>query len=152
MKRLRGQKIPYVTLFVLYTAMPLFAMAQESEPGPTTVNPLSAIDPASLTGFRERPLFSPSRRLPEAELPTAPEAVEAPTETSDVLLLGIVTTPSGAIARVTDSSSNENQSIREGDLFRDWRVVSIGASEVTMERNGEAKTLTVFPPSGTSER
>lgn len=123
------------------------ALAQEvSDAARETLNPLSAIDPSSLKGFRDRPLFSPSRSRPEDIQETVQEPFEEPPESLNLQLLGIVVTPMGATARMVDLTDDTRYSLREGDTVLDWSVESVGSSNVTLGRDGEKKQFSVFKP------
>lgn len=135
-----------------------FATAQDvpiSSAGPEPIpnpNPLSAIDPASLTGFRDRPLFSPSRtRPPDPVAEPAPEVAEPPTEQPaepmTLQLLGVIGTPDGTSALVRDESDDTRQVLRKGDVFRGWSVVSIDGQEMVLDRDGETMRFPTFKPS-----
>ncbi|CZT33637.1 general secretion pathway protein N [Rhizobium sp. 9140] len=115
-------------------------------------NPLSAIDPASLTGFRDRPLFSPSRtRPPDPVTEPVSEAAEPPTEQPSepitLQLLGVIGTPEGVSALVRDESDDTRHVLRTGDLFRGWSVLSVDGRELVLDKDGETMRLPTFKPS-----
>lgn len=130
--------------------VPTFDTGQEPIPNP---NPLSAIDPASLTGFRDRPLFSPSRTRPpdpvaEPVSEVAEPPTEQPAEPMTLQLLGIIGTPDGISALIRDESDDTRHVLRKGDVFRGWSVVSIDGQEMALDRDGETMRLPTFKPSG----
>lgn len=106
---------------------------------------LAGIPLETLRATRERPLFVPSRRPPEA--PPPPVAVEpsapppAPVEAQDppprFTLLGIIRSPKqGEAAVVLDDADHTSFNLKPGDGRRGWQVQSIAGTVVTL-RNGE---------------
>ncbi|PYE40524.1 hypothetical protein DFI02_11539 [Rhizobium sp. PP-F2F-G20b] len=129
--------------------VPVSDAVQTQNPNP---NPLSAIDPASLTGFRDRPLFSPSRtRPPDPVTEPVPEVAEPPTEQPSepitLQLLGVIGTPEGVSALVRDESDETRHVLRTGDLFRGWSVVSVDGREMVLDKDGETMRFPTFKPS-----
>ncbi len=132
-----------------------FAAAQDM-PAPDAAgipnpNPLSAIDPASLIGFRDRPLFSPDRtRPPDPVTEPAPDVVEPPAEQPPepvtLQLLGVIGTPDGVSALVRDESDDTRHVLRAGDSFRGWSVVSVDGQAMVLDRDGETMRLPTFKP------
>lgn len=121
------------------------------DPAPNP-NSLSAIDPASLTGFRDRPLFSPSRtRPPDPVSEPVPEATETVTEQPrapvTLQLLGVIGTPDGIQALVRDESDDTRHLLKKGDVFHGWSVVSLDRGEMVLNRDGEAMRFPTFRPS-----
>ncbi|WP_139790545.1 hypothetical protein [Rhizobium rhizosphaerae] len=126
-----------------------------SPPVSPGANPLSTIDPASLTGFRDRPLFSPTRRRPPAPerepVPapeTEPEAAPAaePDPPLNIRLLGIVGTPEGLTALVLDLDDETRHSLGPGETFHGWTVATLDGTEMVMTRGGESQDFPVFTP------
>lgn len=117
------------------------------------LNPLSELDPLSFRAFLQRPLFSASRRPP-----ADPAVEQASTDTAsqdlDIRLLGIVVTPEGSLARITNGGHTKTRGLRRGDLYDGWQVLSVDQSTLKLGRNGETRLFSVFakPTSNTDVR
>jgi hypothetical protein len=85
----------------------------------------------------ERPLFSPSRR------PASPAAAaEAPAASSDGLaLLGIASAQGRSIALIRPEAGAPAIKARTGEEVAGWQLVTIGSSDVLMERQGAQLAL-----------
>jgi hypothetical protein len=85
----------------------------------------------------ERPLFSPSRR------PASPAAAaEAPATSSDGLaLLGIASAQGRSIALIRPEAGAPAIKARTGEEVAGWQLVTIGSSDVLMERQGAQLAL-----------
>jgi hypothetical protein len=127
--------------------------------GPTeavseALNPLSAIAAAALQGFRERPLFSPSRRAPQAELPPEPEPEPVdvaapppePAPQPNLRLTGIVEGPDDAMAVVQDLDDNTTTQLRLGDMLNGWLVTSIDPVALRLTLGERDEEYRLFDP------
>lgn len=114
---------------------------------------LAGIPLDTLRATRERPLFVPSRRPPEA--PPQPVAVEPlappppPVAVQDppprFTLLGIIRSPrQGGAAVVLDDTDHTSFNLKLGDDRRGWVVKSIDGTVVTL-RNGERTLALTYP-------
>ena len=129
----------------------LLAAAEDAPPGLSSENPLSTIDPASLTGFRDRPLFSPSRtRPPDPVAEPVPQA-EAPVEqtptTLDIQLLGVIGSPDGTSALILDRDDETRHALRVGEAYRGWTVTEVDGRQLVLGKDGDVIRLPVFKPS-----
>jgi hypothetical protein len=120
-------------------------------PAPSTpsLNPLSTIDPSSLSAFRDRPLFSSTRRRPEDpaldEAPPDPADETTITATEPVQhLLGVILTPAGASAQLRDETNQTTITVREHDMVDGWSVVEISPTEVALSKDGETRRIRIF--------
>ena len=95
------------------------------EPRPTPISRLAVA--------LERPLFTESRRPPEAPAP-------APTPL-DATLAGILSAGEEKVAIVLGPGAERGHRLREGDVFRGWRVVKIDDYSVQLERGGRTERL-----------
>lgn len=141
MRRDRGASTAVLLLLSCAAAQGQDALNRtESQP----LNPLSAIPASDLKAFAERPLFTPSRRPATSDQPLtrAVELEEKPEHTSDLLLLGVISGPDGAVARIESGSSR--YSVQRGDDIGGWVLKDMDASSVTIERHNEIKTLRIF--------
>ena len=115
-------------------------------------NPVAALTLEALSATRERPLFSPARRLPpppEAPPPAPPPpAAEAPAPPSPpaVALLGIVSDPDGARAIVRAEAGNGIQRLAVGDTIGGWQVAEIGRTELVLKLGEQVETIALFAP------
>lgn len=139
------------------TATASFAQEPETSEAPAAkpaeaqqLNPLSSLDKATLEGFRDMPLFTPSRRRPdpppevEAEAPPPPPAPKraTPAPAPEITLAGIVLGPEGAVA-VVQSGAGKVERLRLGDQIGGWLVTGIesAALKLTLEEREEEYRL-----------
>lgn len=116
-----------------------------------SANPLSRMAFKDLGGFRQRPLFAPSRRRPDqpvafAAPPTLP--VEAPASPPPELrLVGIVAGVDRAVALVSRQEGT-SLSLRVGDQVDAWRVDRIAPDRVVLREGEREQTYRLFalPP------
>lgn len=104
-----------------------------AEPAPDTaaLNPMATLDKGSLSGFRDMPLFTPSRRRPEppaavvAAPPPPPPPVQAapPAAPPEIKLAGVVEGPEGAVAII--ENNGEIERLRLGDQVDGWLVTGV---------------------------
>ena len=133
------------------------AAADAAPPDPAASAPpggaLAGIPLATLNATRERPLFLPSRRRPEAPPappalepvalpPPAPRAEEPPPR---LTLLGIIRSPkTGGAAVVLDEADHTSVSLKPGDDRHGWVVQAIEGNTVTL-KNGERVVSLTYP-------
>lgn len=102
----------------------------------------------SLDATRQRPLFSPSRRLPApivaAPVPPAPVEPVPEADMPGFDLTGIVFGDTTRLAMVRDPSSQRVQSLRVGQTLDDWTVEDITPRSVALSRKGKSVTLELF--------
>lgn len=124
--------------------------ADASEAG--LANPLAVLSLEQLSATRERPLFSPARRLPAAPVPAPapPEpvpvaAAPAPPQPAPALaLLGIIADQDGARALVRTGASSEVLRLRLGDAVESWTVAEIGRTELVLQLGDRRETVGLF--------
>jgi hypothetical protein len=125
------------------------------------LNPLAEISVDSLTGFRDRPLFTPFRRPPappevlvEPPMDNEPvvdqPVVEVSEEAPAVTLSGVLEIDSEAVAMLRDDASGATRSVRVGDPVESWTVAAIGADSVTLELDGREHAIRIFQPGASS--
>lgn len=105
------------------------------EPRPVPLTELSAA--------LERPLFTRSRRPPAAPV--------APPSPLDATLAGVLTDGPEKVAIVTASGAERAYRLREGDVYRGWRVARIEEQAIVLERDGRTERLVLTfrgPPPG----
>ena len=117
------------------------------------LNPLWAIPFESLTHTRERPLFSPSRRLPAVAVAVAPRPVQPqpllPAERRrepSFALLGAIAGEKEEIAILLDETTKIVVRLRRGESHSGWTLRSVKGREVTLEGYRQTAIL-AFPES-----
>lgn len=154
-------------LLGLFAALFVASAGVHADDIPAT-NPAAAAPPAgvlagipldTLRATRERPLFVPSRRPPEAPPqpvaieplapPPPPAAAQAPPPR--FTLLGIIRSPrQGGAAVVLDDADHTSFNLKPGDDRRGWVVKSIDGNVVTL-RNGERTLALTYPEAPQSQ-
>lgn len=135
-------------------AAPALAAPASETPTPDArlLNPLAGLDKATLDGFREMPLFTPSRKRPAPpaaepaeEAPPPPEPKQAaPAPPPELKLSGVIEGPEGAVAVVQDAGSGGKvERLRLGDQIGGWLVTGIepAALKLTLAERDEEYRL-----------
>ena len=109
-------------LIVAALLLPTSALAQDGPASP--LNPLAALDKASLKGFVERPLFEPSRRPPVVAAPLAHLPPPAPVvmQPPKLRLVGIVEGAHSLSAIVHRGDTNTTETLHTGDRVGGWTI------------------------------
>ena len=110
---------------------------------PFTLEAPRPVPLAELSAALERPLFARSRRPPATP--------EAPPSPLDATLAGVLTDGPEKVAIVTASGAERAFRLREGDLYRGWRVARIEEQAIVLERDGRTERLVLTfrgPPPG----
>jgi hypothetical protein len=119
-------------------------------------NPLWAIPLKQLSGTRERPIFSPSRRPPPpvvvgapyvAPVATRPAPKRAQPERPQLLLVGTVVGELEGIGVFVDQATKDVVRLRIGDEHQGWMLRSVQRREATLEKDRETAILTLPQPS-----
>lgn len=128
-----------------------------SEPPPFVLPPLERI-----AAVVERPLFSPSRRMPVPTEPE-PEAVEATAEAveepvlepevdrPDLHFFGTVQRSGEAAALVTDAQTGAVAHLKPGDTVGDWTVLGIERNRLVLGLGDERLTYEIFADPASEE-
>lgn len=117
----------------------------------STINPLRSIDPESLTGFRDKPLFEASRRrfvapravpepVPVAQVPAAP----APTPAPNLQLLGLLRIDGSDLAIVRDLADRKIHRLLTGDIIQAWTVTIVSHAAIELSRDEDRQELRMF--------
>ena len=112
-------------------------------------NPLRAIPLSALSETRERPVFSASRRPPTVARvsasppPAPPVAPSAPDlhEPPPLTLLGTIVNSASPVAIVKSASSEIVSSVRVGEENLGWRLKSVAARSILIEKEDHSVTL-----------
>lgn len=150
-------------LFAAMLAAGPAAFAQEPEgepaqeapaPDVAALNPLATLDKAVLDGFRDMPLFTPSRQRPappevveaEAPPPPPPPREAEPEPAPDIKLAGVVEGPEGAVAVV--ENEGEMERLRLGDQVGGWLVTTIDGASLKLTLDDREQEYRMFQRSG----
>lgn len=122
-------------------------IAAAQEPPGKAVGEIPELPPIEeLSATVERPLFTRSRRPPDA--PAAPAAEASPVavanEESPADLTGIVSGPDLAYAILTSRKTKEVHHLRKGEAIDDWSVQEIGPRHVVLRRGPGSLRLELF--------
>lgn len=119
--------------------------AAEQPPAPYVMPPLE-----SFTAVVERPLFSPTRRMPnpppEVDTPVAeaPAAEPSGPAEPELRFFGTVTQGGVAAALVTFPSTSEVARLRPGDMVGDWQVISVERNKLELGLGDDRRSYEIF--------
>ena len=113
---------------------------------PPPASPLAAHPLDRLSATRERPLFSPGRRLPAP--PPAPIVAASPPPPPPpppkVILFGIVMDADDARAVVGVGTAAKTLRVRVGDDIGGWKVTQIEERQLVLSLDDRSATFTLF--------
>jgi hypothetical protein len=121
-----------------------------------SANPLWAIPLSALSGTRDRPIFSASRRLPApAVAPAAPpKLIAAPKprepEHPQLSLVGTVASDEAQFGIFLDQSTKIGLRLKVGENHQGWKLRSVQGREVILEKDQEGVVL-ALPQSGAGQ-
>jgi general secretion pathway protein N len=130
------------------------AAAPAAQPARTlSANPLWAIPLTQLSGTRDRPIFSPSRRPPPVVATTEPVVVKPPPRKKEIeppplSLVGTIASDDESFGIFIDQSTKAALRLKAGEDYQGWKLQQIRGREVTMEKDRQAAVLTLPPPGG----
>jgi general secretion pathway protein N len=132
-----------LSALVLASSVPTAAAANDTE---NLANPIGRWSLKSLSGSRERPLFSPGRRPPAPPPPPAVVVAEppAPIPSPVIALYGIITDDNGTRAVLRPSPTEKITRVRLGDDVGGWKVSLIEARRLVLSHNDRTATFTLF--------
>jgi general secretion pathway protein N len=145
---------PRLALIALLGVAPAHPTPAEDAARPSLANPIAALSLEQLSATRERPLFSPARRVPTAPPPPAsppPPVAETPApppSAPSLALFGIVADEDGARALVRTGASPEILRLRVGDTVESWTVAEIGRTELVLRLGDRTETIGLFAANG----
>jgi hypothetical protein len=117
-----------------------------------SANPLWAIPLTQLSGTRDRPIFSPSRRPAPAVAAAEPVAVRPPPrkeiEPPQLSLVGTIASDDESFGIFVDQSTKAALRLKVGEDYQGWKLSIIRGREVTMEKDQQAAVLTLPQPGG----
>jgi general secretion pathway protein N len=122
-----------------------------------SANPLWAVPLSQLSGTRDRPIFSSSRRpVPTAVAPQPVVAKAAPPpkknepERPPLSLVGTIAAGDEGFGIFLDSSTKAALRLRVGEDYQGWQLRLIQGREVTMEKDQLAAVLSMPKPGAAS--
>ncbi len=119
-------------------------------------NPLWTVPLTALSGTRDRPIFSPSRRPRPPAVAVAPVVkAAAPPKPKDperpkLTLVGTVTGGPERLGIFLDQTTKAALRLKMGDDYQGWTLRSIEGREATLEKEQEAVILALPQPSDIS--
>jgi len=120
---------------------------------PLSDNPLWGIPLKTLPNTRDRPVFSPSRRAPPAEVaePVVAKAPPPPPRKAEIeppplALVGTIAGDDESFGIFLDQSTKAALRLKIGDDFQGWTLRTINGREVTMVKDEQGAVLTLPPP------
>ena len=122
-----------------------------------SANPLWGIPLTSLSGTRDRPIFSSSRRPPPpAVAPAAVPNVAAVPKPKDperplLSLVGTIASGDEGFAIFLEQSNKAALRLKVGEDYQGWRLRSVQGREATLEKDQQAVTLALPQPGAGTE-
>jgi hypothetical protein len=118
-----------------------------------SANPLWGIPLTQLSGTRDRPIFSPSRRPPAVAAAAEPAVVRPPPRKKEIeqpplALVGTIASGDEGFGIFIDQSSKAALRLKVGEDFQGWKLLTIRGREVTMGKDERSAVLTLPPPGG----
>jgi hypothetical protein len=116
-----------------------------------SLNPLWAIPLMRLSGTRDRPIFSPSRRPAPAAVaePIAAKAVPPRKREPDLPQLSLVGTIAGGeegFGIFLDQSTKAAFRLKVGEDYQGWKLLLIRGREVTLQKDEQSAVLSLPQP------
>ena len=118
-----------------------------------SANPLWAVPLTQLSGTRDRPIFSPSRRPPPVAAAAEPVVVKPPPRKKEIeppqlSLVGTIASDDESFGIFIDQSTKAALRLKVGEDHQGWKLTRIRGREVTMEKDKQAAVLTLPQPGG----
>ena len=118
-----------------------------------SANPLWAIPLTQLSGTRDRPIFSPSRRPAPVVADTEPVVVKPPPRKKEIQppplsLVGTIASDDESFGIFIDQSTKTALRLKVGEDYQGWKLLRIRGREVTMQKDQQAAVLTLPQPGG----
>jgi hypothetical protein len=119
-----------------------------------SANPLWGVPLNQLSGTRDRPIFSPSRRPPPPAVaveaaPIKPPPRKKEIEPPQLSLVGTIASGDEGFGIFIDQSTKMALRLKVGEDYQGWKLHAIQGREVTMEKDERAAVLTLPQPGGT---
>ena len=114
-----------------------------------SANPLWAIPLSKLSGTRDRPIFSPSRRPPPSVVASEPAPPPPPRKKEmqpPLSLVGTIASDNEGFGIFLDQSTKQALRLKLGEDYQGWTLRIIRGREVMMEKDQQEATLTLPSP------
>jgi general secretion pathway protein N len=118
-----------------------------------SANPLWAIPLTRLSGTRDRPIFSPSRRPPPAAAAAEPVVAKAAPpprirepEPPQLSLVGTIASGDEGFGIFLDPSTSAALRLKVGEDYQGWKLLLIQGREATMAKDQQAAVLSLPQP------
>jgi hypothetical protein len=120
-----------------------------------SANPLWGVPLSRLSGTRDRPIFSPSRRPPPVAVAVETVVVKPPPRKKEIepprlSLVGTIVSGDEGFGIFIDQSTKAALRLKTGEDYQGWKLRAIQGREVTMEKDQRAVVLTL-PQPGSSQ-
>jgi hypothetical protein len=146
------------TLDVTRHAMPPPDVTAKPVPAAVSANPLWAVPLSALTGTRDRPLFSPSRRPPPPAIANAPVVAAPPPppppaalQRPNLVLVGTVAGGNESVAVFVDGATHNAVRLRTGEDHLGWVLQSVDRRTATLQKGDRSETLEMPKPAVSQE-
>ncbi len=118
-----------------------------------SANPLWAVPLTQLSGTRDRPVFSRSRRPAAAVIASEPVVVAPPPrkiaiEPPRLALVGTIASDEEGFGIFIDQSTKATLRLKVGEDYQGWKLHAIRGREVTMEKDQQEAVLMLPQPGG----
>ena len=118
-----------------------------------SANPLWGVPLNQLSGTRDRPIFSPSRRPPPAAVAAEASLVKPPPRKKEIeppplSLVGTIASDDEGFGIFLDQSTKTALRLKVGEDYQGWKLRAIRGREVTVEKDERAAVLTLPQPGG----
>jgi hypothetical protein len=118
-----------------------------------SANPLWGIPLNQLSGTRDRPIFSPSRRPPPAAVAAETPSTKPPPRKKEIeppqfSLVGTIASDDEGFGIFIDQSTKMALRLKVGEDYQGWKLRAIRGREVTVEKDERAAVLTLPQPGG----
>lgn len=114
-------------------------------------NPIAAISLNQLAATRERPLFAPDRRRPNAALIISHAKPPAP-DPPRLSLSGVVVDKNGPTAVVRSDPGGKARRVRLGDDVGGWRVTQIDRQQLVISLDDRSAAVRMFKSDHSSKQ
>jgi len=123
------------------------------QPAKIRINPVAQQPLDALSATVTRPLFAASRRKPVPVPPPVVQPVIVQVQPSNpepppVVLTGVVSTPQGMIAILSQNSGQKSKLAKVGEDLSGWRISEITEKRIIVEQGDRRFEMSMFQPSG----
>ena len=150
----RPSGVPDISAVPAEPATTVRVVAAPAAPARTpSANPLWGVPLNQLSGTRDRPIFSPSRRPPPAAVAAEASVIKPPPrkkeiESPPLSLVGTIASEDEGFGIFLDQSTKTALRLKVGEDYQGWKLRAIRGREVTMEKDEHAAVLTLPQPGG----